>query len=157
MLKAAHAHKGAAFVEILQNCIVYNDDVFAPFTAKDNSGKQIWLKPGEPMLFDNGTKGLTLDRQALNLKVVDVEDGDWQAADVIVHDPRNKAVAHMLIDMPFGSFPMALGVIYDDPRPTFESAILRQNEEAAAGKPADLQALVSKGQTWEVMKEPREI
>jgi 2-oxoglutarate/2-oxoacid ferredoxin oxidoreductase subunit beta len=157
VLKAAHAHKGAAFVEIFQNCIVYNDDVFAPFTARDNAGKQLWLKPGEPMLFDNGGKGLTLDRAALNLKVVDVADGDWQAADVIVHDPRNKAVAHMLIDMPIGSFPMALGVIYDDPRPTFESAVREQHEAAAAGKPADLQALVSRGQTWQVEKEPREI
>ena len=62
VLKAAHAHKGAAFVEIFQNCIVYNDDVFAPFTAKEHAGKQLWLKAGEPMLFDNGTKGLTLDR-----------------------------------------------------------------------------------------------
>jgi 2-oxoglutarate ferredoxin oxidoreductase subunit beta len=52
---------------------------------------------------------------------------------------------------------MALGVIYDDPRATFESAILEQNAQAAAGKPADLQALVSKGQTWEVTKEPREL
>ena len=134
VLKAAHAHKGAAFVEIFQNCIVYNDDVFAPFTAKENAGKQLWLKAGEPMLFDGGTKGLTLDRQALNLKVVDVVDGDWQAADVIVHDPANKAVAHMLIDMPIGSFPMALGVIYDDPRPTFESAVREQNAAAAAGQ-----------------------
>ena len=157
VLKAAHAHKGAAFVEIFQNCIVYNDDVFAPFTARDNAGKQLWLKPGEPMLFDNGGKGLTLDRTALNLKVVDVADGDWQGAEVIVHDPSNKAVAHMLIDMPIGSFPMALGVIYDDPRPTFESAVRAQNEEAAAGKPADLQALVARGQTWLVEKEPREI
>ena len=72
VLKAAHAHKGAAFVEIFQNCIVYNDDVFAPFTAKENAGKQLWLKAGEPMLFDDGSKGLTLDRQALNLKVVEV-------------------------------------------------------------------------------------
>jgi 2-oxoglutarate ferredoxin oxidoreductase subunit beta len=157
VLKAAHAHKGTAFVEIFQNCIVYNDDVFAPFTAKEHSGKQLWLKAGEPMLFDNGSKGLTLDRQALNLKVVDVADGDWQAADVIVHDPTNKAVAHMLIDMPIGSFPMALGVIYDDPRPTFESDLLAQNAQAAAGKPADLQALVSRGQTWQVEKEPHEI
>jgi len=155
VLKAAHAHQGAAFVEIFQNCIVYNDDVFAPFTARENSGKQLWLKAGEPMLFDNGTKGLTLDREALNLKVVEVADGDWQSAGVIVHDPTNRAVAHMLIDMPIGSFPMALGVIYDDPRPTFESAVLRQNAEAAAGKAADLQALVSRGQTWEVEKEPR--
>ncbi len=157
VLKAAHAHKGASFVEIYQNCIVYNDDVFADFTAKENSSKQLWLSAGEPMLFEGGTKGLALDRDRLTVKVVDVVDGDWQGAEVIVHDPTNKAVAHMLIDMPFGAFPIALGVIYEDPRPTFESAVRIQNEDAARGKSPDLQALVSKGQTWQVTKEPREI
>jgi len=52
---------------------------------------------------------------------------------------------------------MALGVIYDDPRPTFETAVLAQQAEAAKGKPADLQALVSRGQTWQVEKEPHEM
>jgi 2-oxoglutarate ferredoxin oxidoreductase subunit beta len=155
VLKAAHDHKGAAFVEIFQNCIVYNDDVFAPFTAKENADKQIWLKAGEPMLFANGTKGLTLDRDALALKVVDVIDGDWEGAGVIVHEPRNKAVAHMLVDMPFGVFPMALGVIFEDPRPTYESAVVEQNAAVSAGKTPDLQALVGKGQSWMVEKEPR--
>jgi 2-oxoglutarate ferredoxin oxidoreductase subunit beta len=157
VLKAAHAHKGAAFVEIYQNCIVYNDDVFAPFTAKENSGNQLWLKAGEPMLFAGGLKGIALDREALALKVVDVTDGDWQAAGVLVHDLRNRSVAHMLVEMPFGSFPTALGVIYEDPAPTFESAVVEQNAQAAAGKVPDLQALVSKGQSWEVTKEPHVI
>ncbi|HEX8583381.1 MAG TPA: 2-oxoacid:ferredoxin oxidoreductase subunit beta [Allosphingosinicella sp.] len=157
VLKAAHAHKGAAFVEIYQNCIVYNDDVFAPFTAKENSGNQLWLKAGEPMLFAGGLKGIALDREALALKVVEVEGGDWQAAGVLVHDPKNRSVAHMLVEMPFGSFPTALGVVYDDPAPTFESAVVAQNEQAAAGKKPDLQALVSKGQSWEVTKEPHAI
>ena len=157
VLKAAHAHKGAAFVEIYQNCIVYNDDVFAPFTAKENAGNQLWLKAGEPMLFAGGLKGIALNREALALKVVEVEGGDWQAAGVLVHDPKNRSVAHMLVEMPFGSFPTALGVVYDDPAPTFESAVVAQNEQAAAGKKPDLQALVSKGQSWEVTKEPHAI
>ena len=158
VLKAAHQHKGAAFIEIFQNCIVYNDDVFAPFTAKEFAAdKQLWLKAGEPMLFAGGAKGLTLDRESLSVKVVDVVDGDWQAADVIVHNPRNKMVAHMLIDMPFGAFPMALGVIYEDPAPTFESAVREQNAAASAGKTPNLQALVAKGQSWEVTKEPHAI
>jgi 2-oxoglutarate ferredoxin oxidoreductase subunit beta len=157
VLKAAHGHRGAAFVEIFQNCIVYNDDVFAPFTAKENAGSQLWLKAGEPMLFAGGTRGITLDREALTLKVVDVAEGDWQAAGVIVHEPANKAVAHMLIDMPFGPFPMALGVIYDDPAPTFDSAVRAQNAEAAAGKTADLQALVAKGQSWHVAGEKKPV
>lgn len=157
VLKAAHDHKGAAFVEIFQNCIVYNDDVFAPFTAKENADKQIWLKAGEPMLFANGAKGLTLDHDALALKVVDVVDGDWEAAGVIVHEPRNKAVAHMLIDMRFGVFPMALGVIFEDPRPTYESAVVEQNAAVSTGKTPDLQALVGKGQSWMVEKEPHAV
>jgi 2-oxoglutarate/2-oxoacid ferredoxin oxidoreductase subunit beta len=158
VLKAAHAHKGASFVEIFQNCIVYNDDVFAPFTAKEYAAEQqLWLQRGEPMLFANGSKGLALDREALALKVVEVVDGDWQAAGVLVHDPANRSVAHMLVEMPLGSFPMALGVLWEDPRPTFESAIIEQNQAASAGKTADLQALVAKGQSWEVGKQPRAI
>ena len=158
VLKAAHAHKGASFVEIFQNCIVYNDDVFAPFTAKEfASDKQLWLEKGRPMLFADGTKGIALDRQALALEVVDVEGADWEGANVLVHDPANRSIAHMLVEMPFGAFPMALGVLYEDPRPTFDSAVIEQNASASAGKTPDLQALVARGQSWEVTKEPRPI
>lgn len=156
VLKAAHAHKGAALVEIFQNCIVYNDDVFAPFTEKANAAEaQLWLEHGQPMLFAGGTKGLKLNLDALHLEVVDVIDDDWRAAGVQVHDVVNRSVAHMLVELPFGAFPMALGVLYDDPRPTFESAVIDQNRSVAEGKIADLQKLVSKGQTWMVDKEPR--
>jgi 2-oxoglutarate/2-oxoacid ferredoxin oxidoreductase subunit beta len=147
VLKAAHAHKGAALVEIFQNCIVYNDDVFAPFTAKPNAAEnQLWVENGKPMLFNGGTRGIALDTEKLTLKVVEVVDGD--TAGVIVHDVTNRAVAHMLVEMPLGAFPMALGVLYDDPRPTFDSAVVEQNAALSAGKMPDLQALISKGQTW---------
>ncbi|WP_219892731.1 2-oxoacid:ferredoxin oxidoreductase subunit beta [Aquisediminimonas profunda] len=154
VLKAAHAHKGAAFVEIFQNCIVYNADVFADFTEKAHADNQLWVEHGQPMLFASGSKGIAMDFERLTLKVVDIADGDWQAAGVIVHDVTNRAVAHMLVEMPFGPFPMALGVLYDDPRPTFETAVMAQNAKASEGKTADLQALISRGQNWTV--EPRE-
>jgi 2-oxoglutarate/2-oxoacid ferredoxin oxidoreductase subunit beta len=158
VLKAAHAHRGASFVEIFQNCVVYNDDVFASFTARDAAAEQqLWLKAGEPMLFANGTKGIALDRQALALTVVDVADGDWQSAGVLVHDPKNRSVAHMLVEMPTVGFPVALGVLWDDPAPTFEQSVIEQNREAAKGKKPDLQALVAKGQSWMVGKEPRPV
>ena len=63
----------------------------------------------------------------------------------------------MLILMDPVAFPIALGVIYEDPRPTFESAVIEQNKAAASGKTPDLQALVAKGQTWMVEKEPHQI
>ncbi len=153
VLKAAHAHRGASFVEIFQNCIVYNDDVFASFTARDAAAdKQLWLMAGEKMLFAGGIKGIALDRERLALKVVEADDPD-----VLIHDPTNRSIAHMLIELPGEGFPVALGVLYDDPAPTFECAVGEQNTAIAAGKTPDLQALVAKGQTWQVEKEPREI
>ena len=153
VLKAAHAHKGASFIEIYQNCVVYNDDVFAGFTDRSVAAdRQLWLKAGEKMLFAGGAKGIALDSEHLSLKVVDGDDPS-----VLVHDPSNRQLAAMLILMPQEGFPIALGVIYEDPAPTFETAVIEQNEAAASGKKADLQALVSKGQTWMVEKEPHEI
>jgi 2-oxoglutarate ferredoxin oxidoreductase subunit beta len=151
VLKAAHAHQGAAFVEIFQNCIVYNKDVFAEFTEKPNAATgQLWLQNGQPMLFNKGTQGIALDIETLSLKVVDVVDGDWQSAGVIVHNVTNRAIAHMLVEMPFGPFPMALGVLYDDPRPTYETTVLAQDAQAREGKTTNLAALLAKGQTWTV-------
>jgi len=104
------------------------------------------------MLFDGGAKGIALDVERLALKVVSGDDPS-----VITHDPANRQLAAMLILMDPVAFPIALGVIYEDPRPTFESAVIEQNAAAASGKTPDLQALVAKGQTWMVEKEPHQI
>ena len=159
VLKAAHAHQGAAFVEIFQNCIVYNKDVFNDFAApKGAEENQLWLEDGQPMLFAGGTKGITLNHESLSLEVVDVvakEDGtpDWQAANVIVHNVTNRSIAHMLVELPFGPFTMALGVLYDDPRPSFESEVVAENRRLSEGKEPNLAALLAKGQTWKVEPE----
>jgi 2-oxoglutarate ferredoxin oxidoreductase subunit beta len=85
VLKAAHAHKGASFVEIFQNCVVYNDDVFASFTAKEFAAdRQLWLKAGEKMIFANGAKGIGFDRETMKLTIVDGADET-----VLVHDVKN--------------------------------------------------------------------
>ena len=112
----------------------------------------MWVEHGKPLVFAGGTKGLALDTERLTLKVVDVVDGDTSG--VVVHDQTNRGLAHMLVEMPFGPFPMALGVLYDDPAPTFDSAVIEQNAAAAAGKKPDLQRLLGQGQTWMVDKQP---
>ena len=128
------------------------DVFFGSFTEKQAAAqKQLWLVPGEKMLFDGGARGLALDTEKLALTMVDGDDPK-----VIVHNPTNRGVAAMLIEMRQDEgFPVALGVIYEDPRPTFEEAVIEQNAKAAEGKAPDLQALVSKGQTWMVEQEPR--
>ena len=149
VLKRAHANKGTSFVEIYQNCVVYNDGAFDQFTEKKQAPQtQIWLEHGKPMLFAGGSKGLKLNRETLRLEVVDVVDGD--ISQVIVHDETNKSVANMLIDMPFPEFPVALGVIYCDPASSFDEAMSAQETKLKAGKTADLNALLRRGQSWEV-------
>lgn len=154
VLIEAYNHKGAAFIEIFQNCIVYNKDRFDDFVTKSVADEmQLWCKDGQPLLFSKGTKGLSLDLETLSLKVVEVVDGDWQAAGVAVHNVKNRGLAHMLVEMPFGPFPMALGVIYNDPAPTFEASVAEEKAKSVAGKKADLGKLLSKGQTWTVEPE----
>jgi len=151
VLKAAHAHKGAAFIEIFQNCIVYNKDVFHDFAApKGAEAQQLWCADGEPLLYDGGTKGIALDEPTCTLKIVDVVDGDWEAAGVAIHNTKNRALAHMLVELPFGPFPMALGVLYDDPRPTFESAVAEERTKSIGNKAPDLTKLLAAGQNWTV-------
>ena len=136
VLKAAHAHQGAAFIEIFQNCIVYNKDVFDDFAAPKGADEhQLWLEDGEPMLFGTraAAQGHALDRETAALeggRRASMATGRRPAC--IVHDVKNRSLAHMLVELPFGEFPMALGVIYDDPRPTYEAAVARREAPCAA-------------------------
>lgn len=151
VFKRAYEHKGASFVEIFQNCIVYNDAVYEPFTAKQNAADaQLLLEHGQPMLFGKARdRGLRLNRDTLRLEVIDVDATN--AGDVLVHDETNKSIAHMLIEMPFGAFPMALGVIYCDPAPTYESVVREQQTSIAAQKGVpNLDKVLRQGQTWNV-------
>jgi 2-oxoglutarate/2-oxoacid ferredoxin oxidoreductase subunit beta len=151
ILKRAHANKGTSFVEIYQNCVVFNDGAFEAFAAKKaQADAVIWLEHGQPMLFSKGTKGLRFNQERFGLEVVDVAGGDWKAAGVLVHDETNRALAQMLIDMQPAAFPIALGVIYASPLPAYDAAMTALNEKVAASRKRDLQALLSSGETWSV-------
>ena len=153
VLKAAHAHKGASFVEIFQNCVVYNDDVFASFTERDVAAeKQLWLKTGEKMLFAGDTKGIALDRERLALKVVDADDPGRPRPRP--QEPRRSRTCWSRC--PTASRWRSACSTKTRARPS-RAAVIEQNRAAAKGKAADLQALVSKGQTWMVEKEPHKL
>jgi 2-oxoglutarate/2-oxoacid ferredoxin oxidoreductase subunit beta len=153
IFRRAYEHKGASFVEIFQNCVVYNDAVFEPFTAKANAAEnQLIVEHGKPMIYGKEkTRGLRLNRERLLLEPVVIGQDGITEADLLVHDETNKSIAFMLAEMPFGPLPMALGVLYCDPAPTYESAVIAQNAEIAAkrGTP-DLGKLLKSGQTWTV-------
>ena len=119
-LKAAHAYRGAAFVEIFQNCIVYNKDVFDDFVAKKTAADtQIHVEHGKPLVFAKGTKGLRLNPQTLSLEVVALGDGVSED-DLLVHDETSPVIAQLLLSMNHPAFPVALGVIHRVDADTFD-------------------------------------
>ncbi len=152
-LTRAHEHKGASFVEIFQNCIVYNDDVFASFTDKSVAADmQIHVEHGKPLIFGKDqNKGLRLNTKTLKLEIVVIGENGVTEDDILVHDETNRSLANLLVALQPPEFPVVLGVIYCDPAPSFESAVIAQTEAANAGKPAgDLNALLQSGRTWTV-------
>ena len=153
VLKRAHGHRGASFVEILQNCIVYNDRVFGHITDRAVAAEaQIHVAHGQPLLFgENQDKGLRLDRGALKLEVFELSGREPEEADVLEHDESNRALATLLAAMEPPEFPVALGVLYCDPSASYEEAVERQLQAAQAeGRNRDLGALLRRGHTWSV-------
>ena len=116
VLRQAHAFDGTSFTEIFQNCIVYNEDVFADFTdRKDAADTQLHLQHGEPMLFgEDKSKGIRFNPQTFALEVVDASESP---GDILVHDEGNGLLARLLIDL---ELPVALGVIYRQPAEPYE-------------------------------------
>jgi 2-oxoglutarate ferredoxin oxidoreductase subunit beta len=153
VLKRAHAHRGASFVEIFQNCIVYNDGVFDDFTAKAAApDAQIHVEHGKPLLFGaENDKGLRLEPGTLNLQVVRIGENGITEAEILVHDETNRAQAALLAAMEPPHFPVAIGVIYCNPDTPFATRLAAQKAEAEQRSPAtDLNALLRHGPTWEV-------
>jgi 2-oxoglutarate ferredoxin oxidoreductase subunit beta len=117
VLKAAHGHHGASFVEIFQNCIVYNDAVFADFTDRERTAEaQLWVEHGQPLLYGAGRqRGLRLDPATFRLESVTLGENGITLADVLVHDATNRPLAAMLAALQPPQMPMALGVLFCDP------------------------------------------
>jgi 2-oxoglutarate/2-oxoacid ferredoxin oxidoreductase subunit beta len=151
VLRKAHAHTGTSFVEVFQNCVVFNDGVFDGFTAKEHApDMQLHLEHGLPLLFGKDRKkGLRLKPGKFEMEIVTVGENGITLDDVLVHDERNKVMAMMLAHLQPPAFPVAVGVIYCDPAPSYEDEVYAQ--AAAAGAPKDdIGALIHSGRTWRV-------
>ena len=151
VLKRAHQHRGASFVEVFQNCLVFNDGVFDGFTAKASAPEmQLHVEHGHPLLFGrDGARGLRLKPGTMELETVTVGDDGVTLDDVLVHDETNKIMAMMLAHLQPPAYPIALGVIYCEPAPAYDDEVYAQ--VSAAGKPTDdIDALIRHGRTWTV-------
>ncbi|MBI05899.1 MAG: 2-oxoacid:ferredoxin oxidoreductase subunit beta [Rhodospirillaceae bacterium] len=153
VLKRAHAHKGASFVEIFQNCIVYNDGAFADFAEKKAAADtQLHVAHGEPLVFGaERNRGIRINHDILELEVVSIGENGVTLDDILVHDETNLTLAGWLARMETPEFPVAIGVLYCDPQESYEAAVWRQVEEAKKKSPAKgLNSLLQSGHTWTV-------
>ncbi len=151
ILKRAHAHKGTSFVELYQNCNIFNDGAFFDFTEKDTKpDRAVFIEHGQPMTFAKGTKGVRLD--GWKPEVIDLQAGAWSASDCIVYDETSRELAEIVARM-FGQpgMPRPFGVFYREERTTYEEALHGQIAQVTAqrGK-GNLQALLHAGETWEI-------
>ena len=148
----AHDHKGASFVEIFQNCIVFNDDVFSDFTkkavAKDS---QIHVGHGEKLIYGaESNKGLRVKPGTFEIEAVTIGENGVTEDDVLVHDETNRVLAGLLVSMQPPEMPVALGVIYCDPAQPYEQTVREQVDAAREKGAGDLDALLHTGNTWTI-------
>jgi 2-oxoglutarate ferredoxin oxidoreductase subunit beta len=154
VLKEAHANRGASFVEVFQNCVVFNDGAHAGFTDKQTApDNQLHLEHGKPLIFGrNRDRGLRLRPRLLDLEVVTIGADGVHEDDILVHDERNRGLAMLLAHMAPPEFPIALGVLYRDPQPSYESGVSEQSATAGAVPVSDANVgeLLGGGRTWTV-------
>ena len=153
VFKRARDHKGASFVEVFQNCIVYNDGVYGHFTDKTVADdQQIVCRHGEPLIFGKDSdKGLRFLPEKLKLEVIDIGKDAKTIDDVLVHDETNKLMAQLLASLKSPDFPTAIGVLYCEPGPTYDDEVKKQLEaEIGCKSDADFNEILKSGSTWAV-------
>ena len=150
ILTRAHAHKGSALIEILQNCPVFNDGIWDA-VKDDPAGKQMVLADGKPLTFAGGSMGVRLGAD-LRPEVVKVGDDGVPADQLLVHRERGSAAyAYLLAGLLHPEFPMPVGVLHSEDKPTYESMAHQQIADARARQgEGELQKLLMSGMTWEV-------
>jgi 2-oxoglutarate ferredoxin oxidoreductase subunit beta len=150
-LRAAAAHRGTSFVEIYQNCNIYNDKAFEWATdRKVKDDHVLELRHGEPMVFGaDGQRGIR--RNGMSLEVVTL-GGDVQVSDLLVHDEHaaDPVQAFALSRLRHPHAPEAFGVLRQVREPSYEERALPRVQLDRGDQNDDLAALFNSGDTWEV-------
>ncbi|MCW5828373.1 MAG: 2-oxoacid:ferredoxin oxidoreductase subunit beta [Deltaproteobacteria bacterium] len=152
-VKRAAEHKGIAFVEIYQNCNIFNDGAYDSIVEKSiRSDRVLYLEHGKPMIFGKDmNKGLKLN--GFQLEVATIGENGVTEKDIVVHDETNPdpTMAFLLSRLDEATFPVPMGVFRAVRRPAFDE-MMNDQVKAATQKsgPGDLDSLLNQGDTWEV-------
>jgi 2-oxoglutarate ferredoxin oxidoreductase subunit beta len=144
VMLAAADHQGSAFVQILQNCVIFNDGAFTHVTDRANrEEKVLYLEHGQPMVFGkNKDKGLRFNGSVPEIV---------PAAEAMPHDARDEALGYMLSRVGAPNFPTPVGIFHRvDDLQSLEKGVHAQIEEARRKQEGDIMSLIHAGDVWEV-------
>ncbi len=152
MLKRAHAHKGTSFLEVYQNCNIFNDGAFFSYTDKSMKKQHtLFLENGKPLIFgEENEKGIKLD----GFKPTIVDLSSTSVDELWIHDENDyikSTILSRFFDDPTesGNFPRPFGVFYEVDRPTYEEQICQQVDDMKKAKgDGDLDQLIAGNETW---------
>lgn len=153
ILVEAAKHDGASVVEVLQNCVIFNNGTHFNITEKSvRDDRVIYLKHGEPMIYGkNRDKGLVLD--GFKLKSVTLGKDGYNENNILVHDAKepNPGLHNLLVDMTYPELPVALGVIRNVPFPTYDDLVRDQVKEVYEKSAMHtMDELLHSGETYEL-------
>ncbi len=152
MLEASR-HKGTSLIEIMQNCVIFNDKIHAPFTSRETrDDNQLYLQHGQPMLFGKeNEKGIVL--RGTKLEVVNLGENGIKEEDILVHDKYQweSGIHVLLATMAPPAYPIALGVIRSITDFTYDGKMKQIIEEEKTSSPIKtMDDLLNSGKTWEI-------
>ncbi len=154
MLTRAGKHKGTAFIEIYQNCNIFNDGAYALYTDKETKPDNVlFLEHNKPMIYGKeNNKGIKLN--GLTPEIIDINAGSGSVNDVWVHDEFDKgtARAHILSQLSeTEGMPLPVGVIRQEDKETYEESLHAQLDALTQAKgKGDLKKLLFSGNIWDV-------
>jgi 2-oxoglutarate ferredoxin oxidoreductase subunit beta len=152
-LKRAAEHKGSAFVEVYQNCVIFNDDVFAYAADKGTRpDTTLYLEHGKPLVFGKARdKGIRLNPADLSVEVVALRDGKTDGLLVHNESAAEPTLAGLLSRMVYPQFPEVFGVLRAVNRPTFDEQVRQQHEQAVKARgTGQMSQLFSSEDVWTV-------
>ncbi len=151
ILKKAAAHKGTAFIEIYQNCLVFNDDAFIDYTEKEiKDDHSVYLEDGKPLIFGKN-RDKTIKLNGFHPEIVSASNGNSSGA--LVHNSKteDRALAYVLGQMGVENqgLPVAFGILRCVEEPTYQERLLGQEHQAKEKKSkSSLDEILNAGDTW---------
>ena len=153
VFKRAASHKGTAFIEIFQNCLVFNDNAYMSYTEKEiKDDKSVYLEDGKPLVFGK-QKEKAIKLHGFHPEIIQSANGNLNEALIHNEKTEDRGLAYVLGQMGIENpdLPVAFGVLRQVQKPTYQELLYKQEEQAKKKNPnPSLEEVLNAGDTWEV-------